>query len=161
MQSNLKRSVHLMVQDIKKYTDMCLKYKPRFITFHLEAVDNIFETIDYIKAQNVLVGISINPETDIDKLIPYLGEVDKVLLMSVKPGLGGQKFMDITEERIKTLANLKKHLGYSFLIEVDGGINDETVNKCLLADIVVVGSYIMKNDYEDAINKLNLVMKGE
>ncbi|MBR3229554.1 MAG: ribulose-phosphate 3-epimerase [Bacilli bacterium] len=146
--------IHLMVLDIKSYVDKVLKYRPKYITFHLEATDNIIENIDYIKEKNIKVGIAINPETDIEKVYKYLDKIDLVLLMSVKPGKGGQKFIDITE-KLNKLYNYRKENNLSFIIEVDGGINNETIKKVKKADIVVCGSFITDStNYEGQVKLL-------
>lgn len=134
--------VHLMVADIKKYIDKYALLNPKFITFHIEAADNPSEIIEYIKSKNIKVGISIKPNTDIEDLGPYLREVDLVLVMSVEPGYGGQAFINEMEEKIDELRLLKNAYQYPYLIEVDGGINDKTIYKCINADILVIGSYI-------------------
>ena len=133
--------IHLMVSDIKSYVDKVLKYNPKYITFHLEATDNIIENIDYIKEKNVKVGIAINPDKEIKKIYKYLNKIDLVLLMSVPPGKGGQKFIDISQ-KLNKVYNYRKENNLSFIIEVDGGINNETIKKVEKADVVVCGSFI-------------------
>ena len=146
--------IHLMVLDIKSYVDKVLKYNPKYITFHLEATDNIIENINYIKEKNIKVGIAINPKTDIEKIYKYLDKIDLVLLMSVKPGKGGQKFIDISN-KLNKLYNYRKENNLSFIIEVDGGINNETIKKVEKADIVVCGSYITDSiNYENQVKLL-------
>lgn len=143
---NSKRDVHLMVYDVKGYVDIYKKYNPEFITFHIEALDNIREMIDYIHSLNIKVGISIKPNTSIDSIIPYLGIIDLVLVMSVEPGKGGQKFIPESEDKINELYTIREKYGYHYLIEVDGGINIESKDNCKNADILVVGSYITMSD---------------
>ena len=148
--------VHLMVNDIKKYVDKYALLSPEFITFHIEATDNPEELINYIRSKNIKVGMSIKPNTDFEDLGPYLRDLDLILVMSVEPGRGGQEFLLDMEEKIDELRLLKNAYGYNYLIEVDGGINNRTVTRCLNADIVVVGSYITSsNDYEKSINEIN------
>lgn len=152
---NIKKDIdiHLMVIDVKKYVDKVLKFNPKYITFHLE-IDNIIENINYIKEKNIKVGLAINPETDIEKIYKYLDKIDLVLLMSVKPGKGGQKFIDITE-KLNKIYNYRKENNLSFIIEVDGGINNETIKKVKKADIVVCGSYITDSkDYQEKVKLL-------
>lgn len=145
--------VHLMVKDVIKYIDDYSALKPEYITFHLEACNDIAMVIDCIHKHGVKAGLSIKPTTDIKKLIPYLNTVDMVLLMSVEPGKGGQTFMASTYERLNELANLKKE--YNFLIEIDGGINDIIISRLSHVDIAVVGSYITNSDnYQLQIDKL-------
>jgi len=149
--------IHLMVSDIYTYIDMYKDFSPAYITFHYEADTDIIKIINYIKSYNIKVGLSIKPNTDIEVLTPYLNMVDLVLLMSVEPGLGGQAFIDSTSNKIIGLKQLKAITNTNFLIEVDGGINDQTISSCKGSDIVVVGSFITNSDnYQLAINKLKL-----
>ena len=146
------KDIHLMVCDVKKYIDEVISMKPFNITFHYEAVSNPILIIDYLKSLNIKVGMAINPETDVDVLKPYLSMIDVVLVMSVHPGKGGQKFIDVSDKLLK-LKNYQKD--YDFLIEVDGGINDETIKFVSLADIAVSGSFITDGaDYDLQIKKL-------
>lgn len=146
--------IHLMVKDIKSYVNKVLKYNPKYISFHFEATDNIIENINYIKEKNIKVGLAINPETDIEKIYKYLNKIDLVLLMSVTPGRGGQKFIDISD-KLNKLYNYRKENNLSFIIEVDGGINNQTIKKVEKADIVVCGSYITdSNDYKKQVKLL-------
>lgn len=148
---NSKKDIHLMVNDVKKYIDIYKQYYPEYITFHLEAVENINEVIKEIKMLNIKVGISIKPNTPIDMLIPYLDEIDLVLVMSVEPGQGGQAFIDSSSDKIRQLCELRKVNNYNYVIEVDGGVNVYTKDKCEGADILVVGSYItMSDNYQEA-----------
>ncbi len=148
------KDIHLMVSNVKKYIDEFSKFNPEFITFHLEAVDEVNGVIRYIHEKGIKAGISIKPSTDIIEIINYLDCVDLVLVMSVEPGRGGQSFIPDSVKKIEQLYNIRSQQNYQFLIEVDGGINDETIKKCDKADICVVGSYITKQDYSEAIKKL-------
>lgn len=153
--SHLPLDVHLMVKDVRTYVDYYATLRPTYITFHLEAVDNPLEIINYIGNKGIKVGISIKPNTSIELLKPYLNMVDLVLLMSVEPGFGGQSFIKDTASKITTLFNYRRDTKKTFLIEVDGGIDDETIALCVKADIVVVGSFITdSNDYLTQVNKL-------
>lgn len=155
--SELKKplDVHLMVKDVKRYIDKYALLKPEYITFHLEATKDPKEIINYIKSKNIKVGISIKPNTDIEDLGFYLNDVDLILVMSVEPGKGGQTFIDDMEEKIDELRLLKNAYEYNYIIEVDGGINNKTIYKCLNADMIVVGSYITDStNYEERIKIL-------
>lgn len=156
---NKKVDIHLMVEDVVGYVHKYKDYKPEFITFHYESNETkIWDLIKYISNYSK-VGIAINPSTDVDTLIPYLDDIDLVLVMSVKAGMGGQKFIDISD-KINKLITLKKENNYAFQIEVDGGINIDTVNKCKNADILVVGSYITNSDnYERQILNIKNILK--
>lgn len=152
--ANKPLDVHLMVSDVKKYVDDFVNLKPEYITFHFEAVSDVRSIINYIKNLNVKVGMSIKPTTSIDEIKDYLGFLDLVLVMSVEPGRGGQKFITTSTKKIDDLRAIRESLNYNFLIEVDGGINDETISMCGNADICVVGSFITHNDYKKAIESL-------
>ena len=147
--------VHLMVKDVKKYVDKYLLIKPDIITFHVEAIKDVDEMIDYIKSNNIKVGLAIKPNTSLEDISFYLDKVDIVLVMSVEPGRGGQEFILDMEEKIDELRLLKDAYKYNYLIEVDGGINNKTLLNTLNADMIVVGSYITSsNDYKKQIATL-------
>lgn len=143
---NSKRDVHLMVYDVKSYVDIYKKYNPEYITFHIEAISDIREMIDYIHSLGIKVGLSIKPNTSIDKIFPYLGIIDLALIMSVEPGKGGQEFIPSSENKINELYSIREKYGYHYMIEVDGGVNIESKDSCKNADILVVGSYITMSD---------------
>ena len=145
--------IHLMVNDVYGYIDKYAKLNPEFITFHYEVVDDPYLVIDYIKSYGIKAGISIKPNTDISVLDDLLDYVDLILVMSVEPGKGGQKFLDNTKDRLQELISFKKD--NDFEIYVDGGINDETIKEVLIADGVISGSFIcMNKDFENQIMKL-------
>lgn len=148
------KDVHLMVSDVKKYIDEFSKMKPEFITFHYEAVSEVGSVINYIKELGIGVGMSIKPSTDVSEIAKYLPYLDLVLVMSVEPGRGGQTFIEESVKKIEQLYTLRESEKYNYQIEVDGGINNETIKKCNKADICVVGSYITKQDYKEALRKL-------
>lgn len=151
--------VHLMISDPAKYVDNFIDSNASLIVFHYEAVseDKIDDLIDHIKECNVDVGISIKPNTPVNVLKPFLDKLDVVLVMSVEPGFGGQKFNPDATNKIKQLASLKQENNYHYLIEVDGGINETTAKICNEAgvDVLVAGSYIFNSDdYTKAIESL-------
>lgn len=149
---------HLMIENPENYINGYINAGSDSITFHFEATTNVKKVIKMIKDKNLKCGISIKPKTNVDVLLPYLSEIDMVLVMSVEPGFGGQKFMDSALNKIKQLANLRMTNHYSYLIEVDGGINNETSKLCKNAgaDIIVVGTYLMNsNDKKETIKELN------
>lgn len=151
--------VHLMVSNLDYYIDNFSKLNPNNITFHLEATDNINKYINLVKEKNIKVGLAIKPNTDINLIIPYLEYLDLVLVMSVEPGTGGQKFIDSSCDRIKLLKEIKELYGYNYIIEVDGGINADTVKLVAASgvDLVVSGSYITNSDnYKERIDTLKL-----
>lgn len=148
-----KKDVHLMVKNVKKYIDEFKNLKPDIITFHYEATENPLEIIEYIKKQNIKVGISIKPETEIENIKSLLKYVDLVLVMSVEPGKGGQQYIENSTNKINELKKIREEYKYNYLIEVDGGINNETKIQAKNADILVVGSYITNNNYEEKVNE--------
>ena len=148
--------IHLMVSDVYKYIDEYKKFNPLYITFHYEVDKDILSIINYIKKFNIKVGLSIKPSTKVEEIIPYLPYLDLVLVMSVEPGKGGQSFIMDSIDKIKKLKELKG----DYVIEVDGGINDDTIKYVSDADIVVVGSYITSGNYEERIKNLKEKIYG-
>lgn len=147
--------IHLMVDNpidyIIKYKDL----KPDYITIHSEIEYNLFDLIDLIKSFNIKVGISIKPNTSIESIEKYLNIVDNILIMSVEPGMGGQKFMDSILYKIDELKRLRKENDYNYIISIDGGINDTTIKKVKDVDLIISGSFIcMSDNYQEQINKL-------
>ena len=159
--------VHLMMDNPISYINELGNMNIEFITIHLEIDKNKKEIFKSIKDLGYKVGLSIKPNTNISEIEPYLDDIDMVLVMSVEPGLGGQSFMEGTVDRIKELKELIGNR--NILIEVDGGINNETITKIKDVDIVVVGSYISKSDnyykrVEELLNSNNNIkeeIKGE
>lgn len=144
---------HLMIVDPIKYIDDFAKAGSDYITFHVEANSDVIKCIEKIHLHGIKAGISIKPLTSVDCIEKYLEYVDLVLVMSVEPGFGGQKFMPESLDKIRRLKELKEKNGYKYLISVDGGINQETANYVKEAgtDIVVAGSYIFKQTDKDKI----------
>ena len=141
-----------MTENPDEYLDILNNQNIEFITIHLEIKQDIKKIIDKIKHKGYKVGISIKPETDIKEIIKYLDDIDLVLIMSVNPGYGGQKFIPDTIDKLKAIKKYQK----DFLIEIDGGINDSTIKLVKpYIDIAVAGSYIINNDnYNKAIINL-------
>lgn len=134
---------HLMIQNPDKYIKQFAEAGSQYITFHVEASSDIKSTIDLIHSYNIGAGISIKPNTNVDDILEYLPFVDMVLVMSVEPGFGGQSFMPNSIDKVKKLYELKKENGYSYLINIDGGIKDTTAPFISeYVDMAVVGSYI-------------------
>ena len=128
-----------LVLDIKQFAEAGSQY----ITFHVEADCDVMETINLIKSYGVKAGISIKPNTKVEDIKQYLPYVDMVLVMSVEPGFGGQSFMPNSIEKVKELKELREENGYSYLINIDGGIKDTTAPYVSeYVDLAVVGSYI-------------------
>ncbi len=144
--TNIPIDTHLMIVEPEKHIEDFAKAGSDMITFHIEATEKVSQTIDLIRSFHLQVGIALNPETPISKIEPYLSKVDLVLVMSVHPGYGGQKFIPSVVEKLKSLKDLKKKKQLRFRISVDGGINNETILAVQpYADMVVSGSYILKN----------------
>ena len=139
--------VHLMISDPVKYAPDFAKAGANLITFHLEAVpDAVPETIAAIRAVGCQVGISIKPGTPAEAVYPYLDDLDLVLVMSVEPGFGGQKFMPSALDKLSALRAERDRRGLHTLLEVDGGVNTETGPQCAAAgaDWLVTGSALFK-----------------
>lgn len=136
--------VHLMITDPLKYAKDFVGAGADYITFHYEAVENAIFVIEEIKKLGVKVGISLKPDTAVEVLNNILPYVDLVLIMSVEPGFGGQKFMTNSLDKIAYLAAQKQKNDYHYLIQVDGGINKETalLAKRAGCEVVVAGTYI-------------------
>lgn len=142
--STKKLDVHLMHNNPLAYIRKIKELKNiEYVTIHLEIDKNVKETLKEIKKYGFKRGISIKPDTDINKLKPYLNDIELILVMTVEPGLGGQPFLENSPNRIKEIKKLIKDK--NILLEVDGGINDKTI-KQVPTDIAVVGSYITKSD---------------
>ena len=137
---------HLMIIDPIKYIKEFADAGSDYITFHIEAKSDINETIDLIHSYGIKAGISIKPGTDPKVLIPYLKKLDLVLVMSVEPGFGGQKFMPSAIDKIKWLDEYKNKNNLSYIISVDGGINKETYPLVLNAgaNLAVMGPFLFK-----------------
>lgn len=158
--SNIPLDVHFMVENIKENIDRYLIFKPHIITFHLEACKDKVEVIKHIKylqENGVKVGISIKPNTKVEEIYEYLPYLHLVLIMTVEPGKGGQKLILETVEKVRKLKQYIEKNSLDTYIEVDGGINPETVNLVKEAgvDIIVAGSAIISADnYKEIIDEL-------
>ena len=146
--TKLPFDVHLMISPVQKYIKDYAEAGADIITIHPEATEDLKETINYIKKLNIKVGVSLNPETKISSVIDYLNEVDLILIMSVNPGFGGQKFMPKVLDKIRDLKKIREQKKLNFDIEIDGGINFDN-NKLAIeagANILVSGTTIFKNN---------------
>ena len=154
--------VHLMISPVHKYIKEYSDSGADIITFHPEATENMKDTISLIKSLNKKVGVSLNPDSEINKISNYLDGIDLVLVMSVFPGFGGQKFIPEVLNKIKTLKELKDKKNYNFDIEVDGGVNFSNSKDILKAgaNILVSGTTVFKEnngDIKKNIETLKLV----
>ena len=147
--------VHLMVFDPIIYIDELAKLQPEYITFHVEATKDVVKTIEMIRGYGIQVGLSIKPNTDLYELMPYLALIDLVLIMSVEPGRGGQEFIPSSVSRLQELLQIRKENHLSFKIEMDGGINKDTIGLVPNLDIAVSGSFVCtSDDYQARIDEL-------
>lgn len=156
-QSKLVFDVHMMVTNPERYVDQVVKAGADVVTVHVEATPHIHRALQLIKAAGAKAGVVINPGTSVAAVEAVLGQVDQVLVMTVNPGFGGQAFIPATLDKVRQLADLRQKQGYSYLIEVDGGVNDKTAADCLEAgaDILVAGSYVFgHSDPAQAIQTL-------
>lgn len=151
---------HLMITDPMKYISNFVDAGSDYITFHLEAVQDVMEVIDYIHSFGVKAGISIKPNTPVEELFPYLSQADLILIMSVEPGFGGQQFIENAIDKVRQVKKWKDEQGYSYLISIDGGITDVTLAKVAsYLDMAVVGSYITSSfNPKEEIEKLKHIL---
>lgn len=157
--TNIPLDIHLMVEDIDSFIDLFIPLKPQFISFHIEVAKHPIRTCEYLRQNNIHPAIVLNPHTPIKTLEYLIDYVDMILLMSVNPGFGGQKFLDLTYDKIIKLKKIINDKKVKVFIEVDGGINGLNASKLCEAgaDILVAGNYIFSSkDYKSAINSLKL-----
>ncbi|MGN1301665.1 MAG: ribulose-phosphate 3-epimerase [Clostridia bacterium] len=160
--SNIPLDVHFMVENIKENIDRYLTFKPHIITFHLEACrdkEEVKKYIKYLQENEVKCGISIKPNTKVEEIFEFLPYLHLCLIMTVEPGKGGQKLIPETIEKVRTLKKYIEENNLDTYIEVDGGINKDTVNlvKEAGADIVVAGSAIISaENYKEVIENLKI-----
>lgn len=158
--SSVPYDVHLMIEDPDKYLDTFVTDKTEFITVHQEACVHLDRTIEHIKSLGngvIKAGVSLNPATPVDILSCIIDKVDLVLIMSVNPGFGGQKFIPQSIDKVRELSRIREEKDLKFLIEVDGGVNGDNAHllKEAGADILVAGSYIFKSgDRKKAIESI-------
>jgi ribulose-phosphate 3-epimerase len=158
-QCSLKFDVHLMISPVHKYIESYAEAGADIITIHPEATDNLEASILKIKQLNKKVGVSLNPKSKIDLVLDFLDKIDLVLIMSVNPGFGGQKFMPEVLEKIKKLSKIQDERNLNFDIEIDGGINFENCKKAIDAgaNILVSGTTIFKSNDGDIKKNINLL----
>jgi ribulose-phosphate 3-epimerase len=144
--SRIPLDVHLMISDPDKYIPDFVAAGADILTVHQELNAHLHSTIQKIKQYKVKAGVAINPGTDISTIFHLLAELDLVLLMTVNPGFGGQKFIKLVLAKIKALAEIKRKNRHHFLIEVDGGIENDTIPAVVQAgaEVLVIGSAIFK-----------------
>ena len=157
--TKLPFDVHLMIDPVHKYIKNFAEAGSDIITIHPEATKNLEESINHIKSFKKKVGVSLNPDTKIDVIKDVLSQIDLVLIMSVYPGFGGQKFMPEVIEKITNLKRIKDDLKLNFDIEVDGGVNFDN-NQMIIeagANILVSGTTIFKENNGDVKKNIDLL----
>jgi ribulose-phosphate 3-epimerase len=158
-QCSLKFDVHLMISPVHKYIEAYADAGADIITIHPEATDNLKESILKIKSLKKKVGVSLNPQSKIDLIINLLDQIDLVLIMSVNPGFGGQKFMPEVLDKIKELKKIQTENNINFDIEIDGGINFDNYKTAIEAgaNILVSGTTIFKSNDGNIKKNINLL----
>lgn len=141
---NLVFDVHLMITKPERYIEDFVKAGADIVNFHVEATENPSEVIDLIKSYGVKTGITIKPQTPVSVIEEYLDRVDLVLVMTVEPGFGGQKLMTDCLDKIRELKKIKDEKGYSYEIEIDGGVSLDNIKEVMETgvDVVVAGSAV-------------------
>lgn len=158
----LYNDVHLMITDPLKYAKKFIQAGADNLTFHFEAVEDVIETEEAIRkmSSTVQIGLSIKPRTPLESILPFVNYFDLILIMSVEPGFSGQEYIPSSTEKIAALAEYIRKNNYKTKIEVDGGLNGETIGPVLEAgaDIIVTGNFFFKaEDRKKAV----AILKGE
>lgn len=155
-ESSLFFDVHLMVTAPERYIQDFVNCGADSITVHAEACDDLELAINLIKEAGIKAGVSIKPATPVNDISHLIDEVDLVLVMTVQPGFGGQKYLDECTEKIRELRELIEKEDLDVDIQVDGGINDETLKTAINAgaNLLVAGSYVFKDDLEDNVKRI-------
>ena len=151
--------VHLMVDSPSKYIKNYASLNTEYISIHLDTKEDLLANLKLIKSYGIKAGIAINPDEEVSLLIPYLPYIDLILVMGVNPGMGGQKFISKTIDKLKELKVLRKEYpNFKFKVSVDGGVNNIIASKIInYTDILVSGSYVLdSNDYQKQINSLRI-----
>ena len=157
----LPLDIHLMVFDPLIYIKDLSRLQPEYITFHLESTKDIVKTISEIKKYQIKIGLSLKPETDLSEIYPFLSVIDLVLVMSVNPGAGGQAFQESSIKRVNDLLAFRKNNNLHYKIEIDGGINADTIKQVPKVDIAVSGSYICTStNFNPQITNLKQSLKS-
>ena len=152
--------VHLMINEPIRYIEEFVKAGADIITIHVEACADVMATIDKIHSFGVKAGITLNPDTPVSAIEPYLSKVEMVLIMSVNPGFGGQKFIPASIDKIKEVKGLLQKKNLDLDIEVDGGIKLDNVRVVLEAgaNVIVAGSAVFKDNVGDNVRKFKGIM---
>jgi ribulose-phosphate 3-epimerase len=150
--------VHLMIVQPERYIRRFAECGAHYLTVHYEACTHLHRTVQEIKQHGMKAGVALNPHTPVHLLEDVLSELDLVLLMSVNPGFGGQTFIENTYNKLEKLNSMRENSGSTFLIEVDGGVNEETGRRLVQAgaDVLVAGNYVFKSS--DPLKSIELLM---
>lgn len=153
---------HLMVQEPIRYVEAFQKAGADYVTVHLEACEDVKTTLDKIHACGMKAGLAVNPETDVKELVPYLEDVEMILIMSVHPGFGGQKFIPESLDKIREVRAMLNEKNLEIDIQVDGGIYVENVREVLDAgaNVIVVGSAVFRGDAGENTAKFMEILKN-
>ena len=154
--------VHLMVQEPIRYVEAFQKAGADYVTVHLEACEDVKTTLDKIHACGMKAGLAVNPETDVKELVPYLEDVEMILIMSVHPGFGGQKFIPESLDKIRAVRAMLNEKNLETDIQVDGGIYVENVREVLDAgaNVIVAGSAVFRGDAGENTAKFMEILKN-
>lgn len=152
--------VHLMINEPIRYIKEFVESGADIITVHVEACADVVATLESIREHGVKAGITLNPDTPVSAIEAYMDKVDMVLVMSVNPGFGGQKFITGAIDKLKEVRRIKEEKGFDFDIEVDGGVNLDNLPSVLEAgaNIIVAGSAIFKGDAAENVRKFKNIM---
>lgn len=154
--------VHLMVQGPIRYVEAFQKAGADYVTVHLEACEDVKTTLDKIHACGMKAGLAVNPETDVKELVPYMEDVEMILIMSVQPGFGGQKFIPESLDKIREVRAMLNEKNLETDIQVDGGIYVENVREVLDAgaNVIVAGSAVFRGDAGENTAKFMEILKS-
>lgn len=153
---------HLMVQEPIRYVEAFQKAGADYVTVHLEACEDVKTTLDKIHACGMKAGLAVNPETDVKELVPYMEDVEMILIMSVQPGFGGQKFIPESLDKIREVRAMLNEKNLEIDIQVDGGIYVENVREVLDAgaNVIVAGSAVFRGDAGENTAKFMEILKS-
>lgn len=148
--------VHIMIREPERYAAEFVECGADMVTFHLEATEHVQETIDAIRQAGARVGISIKPGTPVESVLPWLERVDMVLVMTVEPGFGGQKYMDACTDKIRQVRTAITERGLAVDVEIDGGVTADNINIPLEAgaNVIVAGSAVFRGDVAENVKAL-------
>lgn len=157
--TRLPLDVHLMIEQPERYVEDFAKAGADYLTIHVESTSAVESTLRRIRELKMKPGITLRPRTPLSSILPYVNQVDLILIMTVEPGFGGQSFMSDQVSKIKELRQYLRDHNLKALIEVDGGINEQTAKEVIDADVLVAGSYVFKNNVEQAIGSLKQIQR--